>query len=134
MIKNHQEQIDYANDMAKSFLQRSADIGIDLALRRIISEAYIQGANDAYNSDAASRLSEAERKSGWIDVKDELPPLDEQVFALYRWGEEMQWLDTCIARMEEHSTGHRFWNVTGFFNGGYDVIAWHPLPDIPKET
>lgn len=91
--------------------------------------------------DAVRRaVNDVPAASGWISVKDRLPPMEECVLVFCKGkSEHMQ----SVIKISEMSNINRFnykcktepyWREPwDFFYANYDITHWMPLPEAPKE-
>lgn len=77
--------------------------------------------------------------SVWINAKDQLPPLDEEVLILYKDKEDKLSYDNlfygiarrCISRPFPLSNGFETWSTYTEYQGHYEVVYWAKLYDMP---
>ncbi len=74
--------------------------------------------------------------SVWIDVKEQMPPLDEEVLILYKDRKAELKEDNLyygIAKWMEDSNFHfERWSHFTEYQGYYEVVYWTPLVDMPR--
>ena len=90
------------------------------SLAAMYMEGWAQGVADVADGDYKP-------EPDWHYVKyDGLPPIDENVWVLIKYD---KYYDTMTGHCDETGAWHIDWEPRSHWN----VVAWHRLPDIPKE-
>ena len=120
-MKNSTELIAAAREAARQELQQCLDKEMNPSLTRVWLNGWSQGVADAKDLD-----SKPEPEWHYIDI-DGLPPIDEKVWVLIKYD---KYHDCMTGYCDEIGAWYIDWEPRSHWN----VIAWHRLPDIPKET
>ena len=119
-MKNSTELIAAAREAARQELQCCLDKEMNPSLTRVWLNGWSQGVTDAKDLDCKP-------EPDWHYVKyDGLPPIDEKVWVMIEYD---KYYDTMTGYCDETGAWHIDWAP----NSHWNVIAWHGLPDIPKE-
>ena len=101
----------------------------------VIKEAYKRGFNRAYS------LLKGSMEPGWINVKDRLPHLNEDVL-VYAVGKadgfigehDIEICNRYIQRFFPSSPGQEIWSSPRqYFHTDYEITHWMPMPEPPRE-
>ena len=109
---------DASYEAMKKHLQECAERGTEPSLRAM----YKQGYNDAIND---LSLGKVKTDGGWYYIETEgKPTTDDMVWALVLV--DGSWYDTQTASYDGK------WYLDTYHNAPtHEVVAWHPLPEIP---